>query len=585
MKIHLILFIFSFHAIVNSALANLEYETTVTDKIIKHNQSIEVIQAKENESIQSILSRTAGIDFLAQGAKGRLNGLFFAGLASEHFSLLINGFPIHDLSAPSAGVNYSELDFTGQIEKIEIYRGGTAVRFGEQALGGIINIVLKEKSKNIMASLGSENYKSGSVNYSTGDFSIAANHNSIDGISDANEKYGNTEKDGNIKNSALVSYNHKINDERNLGLLYRHSSSTIDYDFFGGPGGDSLTSFYKTKTNQLALKSSAKNDQPYYSALLTENSRLDQNNAKFTSRYEQVSMGVMSLPFSAGSIFAEIQFESQTADISGSSFLSFSKRREQLSSALDYRKNFDMIYIGLGQRYFCRNQDSIKLSDISCLPATAAYAGWEKDSLSWLLTAQKSIRRASLFQLYSSIGSLNLKDEELSSVLLEVKPNFGHFSLFYHQLNNQIIYNTSYQNLAETKIYGLEFGYQYDVLEGLSLSQRYAYTRAYDVQNKRDLLRRSPFRLNSVISYELDEFVKFDLQHQYRVGALDINSDNVYITMPSTHNLSSAVHYKNSKQESYRLELNNILNDRTEQIWGYGVYGFNVQLVFSKSWM
>ena len=227
----------------------------------------------------------------------------------------------------------------------------------------------------------------------------------------------------------------------------------------------------------------------------------------------------------------------------------------------------------------------IRFNDVTCLPATAVYAGSEKNSVNWLLTAQKSVRRPSLFQLYSSLGNTGLKDEDLSSVIFEVKPNFGHFSLFYHQLKNQIVYNTSYQNIAETQIYGLEFGYKYDFTQNLNLSQRYTYGRAHDVQNKRDLLRRSPFRVNSVLSYDWDDLYKFELQYQYRIGALDRNSNSEYITMPSANNLNCAVHYKNSNDESYRLELNNILNDRTEQIWGYGVYGFNVQIVFSKSWM
>ena len=122
-------------------------------------------------TIQDILAREPGVQVTSlfggvNGAQTTVDMRGFGATASNNTLILINGRRINDLDL--AGVDLSSIP-RESIDHIEITRGNSgAVLYGDGAVGGVINIVLKNganlpPSGRVTASVGSFRYGEGSV--------------------------------------------------------------------------------------------------------------------------------------------------------------------------------------------------------------------------------------------------------------------------------------------------------------------------------------------------------------------------------------------------------------------------------------
>ncbi|MDO7598086.1 MAG: TonB-dependent receptor [Pseudomonadota bacterium] len=112
--------------------------------------------------------------------------------ATQNTLILLDGRRLNDIDLSS--VNFAAIPIEN-IERIEIVRGSGSVLYGDGATGGIINIITKNPSDSsphamIKTTVGSFNHKeiNGSATYSTDDFGLTANINSLkdDGYRDHN---------------------------------------------------------------------------------------------------------------------------------------------------------------------------------------------------------------------------------------------------------------------------------------------------------------------------------------------------------------------------------------------------------------
>jgi iron complex outermembrane receptor protein len=119
--------------------------------------------------------KTAAVDIRGFGATGPLNTL-----------VLVDGRRVNEIDL--SGVDWSQISLD-QVERIEIVRGPGSVLYGDNAAGGVINIITKRPEKPFSASVegmvGSYNYnkESGSVSGRWGPLSaiLSASYNSTDG--------------------------------------------------------------------------------------------------------------------------------------------------------------------------------------------------------------------------------------------------------------------------------------------------------------------------------------------------------------------------------------------------------------------
>lgn len=105
---------------------------------------VSVLTAKQIQgtasSINDVLARTVGVTVRNTGGVGSASRISVRGLEGKRMGLFVDATPIGQMS------NFVTLNDipTSMIERIEIYKGLVPYRFGGSALGGAVNVVLKE---------------------------------------------------------------------------------------------------------------------------------------------------------------------------------------------------------------------------------------------------------------------------------------------------------------------------------------------------------------------------------------------------------------------------------------------------------
>lgn len=91
-------------------------------------------------SVEDILAKTIGVTIRSQGAVGSASRLSVRGLEGKRIGFFIDEVPMND-NSDFIDINDIPIDM---IERIEIYKGVVPAKFGGSAVGGAVNIVIKE---------------------------------------------------------------------------------------------------------------------------------------------------------------------------------------------------------------------------------------------------------------------------------------------------------------------------------------------------------------------------------------------------------------------------------------------------------
>ena len=113
-------------------------------------------------NVQDILAKTAGITVRATGGTGSTSRISVRGLEGKRIGLFIDGNPMND---KSDFIDIYDIPVE-MIDRIEIYKGVVPAKFGGSAVGGAVNIVIKEyppKYLDVNYSYGSFNTHNASV--------------------------------------------------------------------------------------------------------------------------------------------------------------------------------------------------------------------------------------------------------------------------------------------------------------------------------------------------------------------------------------------------------------------------------------
>jgi iron complex outermembrane receptor protein len=92
-------------------------------------------------SVSETLEKTVGFTVKRLGGLGSFSTASIRGSSAEQVAVFIDGVPLN--TGKSGVVNLSNIPVKG-IERIEVYRGSVPLRFRTSAIGGAINIVMKE---------------------------------------------------------------------------------------------------------------------------------------------------------------------------------------------------------------------------------------------------------------------------------------------------------------------------------------------------------------------------------------------------------------------------------------------------------
>ncbi|MBC8312784.1 MAG: TonB-dependent receptor [Candidatus Cloacimonetes bacterium] len=210
--------------------------------------NVEIIDAKNSleKSIPDLLRSQSGIvvrSYLGNSKSNFVDIRGFGESAATNILVLINGRRINEVDM--SGVDWAQIPLNS-IERIEIISGSGGVFFGDNAVGGVINILTKTgRGKPFVHA----SFSNGSYSFTNSECEASGKINNF-----AYLLHGNYEEtEGYRKNSFLKSYNfggkisNQISDYLDLTL-----SANYHNDAYGMPGAlsaDSIKANGRTSTN------------------------------------------------------------------------------------------------------------------------------------------------------------------------------------------------------------------------------------------------------------------------------------------------------------------------------------------------
>ncbi len=199
------------------------------------------IDQRQGALAADLLAEVPGVSISESGAFGGVSSVRLRGAAADKTLVLIDGVPVNDPSAPAGGFDFSSMDL-GDIRRIEVLTGPQGSLWGSDAIGGVIAFTSREPD-GVRASAEAGSLATYRENASLGRstdryaFGLSASAQRTDGISKADERDGNRERDG--FNTVTVAVNGRIalSDAITLDARARYNRAGTEYDGFGGRTG------------------------------------------------------------------------------------------------------------------------------------------------------------------------------------------------------------------------------------------------------------------------------------------------------------------------------------------------------------
>ena len=226
------------------------FVTATRTRIPKKNVIADITLISEEEiklagysSLPELLQRQPGIEISNNGGQGKVSTLFLRGASSTHSVILLDGIRI---DSATAGLTAIENIPLSQIEKIEIVRGPASSLYGQDAIGGVIQIFTKKGLNGFKPYIsfgygkyntsiaqggirGGDDTTSYAINLSsqnsTGFSAFEPNTNPA-----ATANIYNLDKDGYRNKSVSASLSHKINEKLDINFQYFLSQGKNKYD-------------------------------------------------------------------------------------------------------------------------------------------------------------------------------------------------------------------------------------------------------------------------------------------------------------------------------------------------------------------
>ena len=217
----------------------LEQKQNATGKIVTVINAA-TLQANAGRTIAEILNEQAGLYLPGSLSNaGTVPSIYMRGASSGRTLILIDGMPVGD---PSMISNEFDLNLVplNTIERIEILKGAQSTLYGSDAVGGVINIITKNKSiPNFSGDFSTGSYGTQKINLqhskSLGklNYALGFSNESASGFSSASDITGknNFDKDGYKNNNWFANINYTINQNWNVKISTRQTSYNADIDY------------------------------------------------------------------------------------------------------------------------------------------------------------------------------------------------------------------------------------------------------------------------------------------------------------------------------------------------------------------
>jgi len=571
----------------------------------------EDIERAGSSSLPELLQRQPGIEISNLGGPGKVSTIGIRGTSSTHSIVLVDGIR---LSAATTGFSAIEHIPLSQIEKIEILRGPASSLYGQDAMGGVIQIFTKKGVDGFKpyvdigyGNYNTSNFKSGvraGNNQTTYAINFAAMN--TDGFSafvpnPANAANSiNLDKDGYKNYSFSSSLSHKINQDYEIDLQYFLSKGKNRFD---NQFANLSPSFHGNYKNEIQLESYAMNIKGQINKTWQSSIKLSQSTdkyldlQKFNSSIPPFGQTDANLNDNYKTTQDQLSWQNNIALPKGSITLLYDFLKQRIKTTDLYEKTQRTnhgVMVGYSLIEDKHNFQTNIRKDFNsayddAITGNIGYA-YSIDP-HWTVSSSYGTAFVSpsfnfLYSLADSfaLGNPNLKPEKSKNIegSIRYKDDSGSMSLtmFQNKIDDFIIYNpfadegsrTSTQNLNKAEIQGLTIsGDQF-----FGHLQIKGSVTAQSAKNE-DTDKYLPRRATALGNLNLNYYIGY-----WNIGIEETFSDKRFDDKENTVKLSGyaltniVTDYKINDKLKLNLRLNNVF-DKDYSLAAEGTSGFKYQ--------
>ena len=537
----------------------------------------EEIRLRGIRSAIDAISSSPGVTTKKNGSFGGVGSVRIRGASSSQTLVLIDGIPVNDASSPGGGYNFEYLD-TSNIDRIEVLRGSQSTLWGSDAIGGVVNIYTKSAEKNsinLLSEIGSFGLRK--INSELGiasnssKFLFLVDDTSLDGISKADKKDGNVEKDGFETNSYSFKGDIDLNNIQIKGLL-SYIKSDVEYDSFGfvtGVQDGDERSITEEFIGNLTIKFNLFDDKLVNTFSVNQS---DISRDYFTND---------NLTFGADGERKLYRYQGNIG-FGGFNKIAFGLEKEESSVNAD-KLSIDSYFFlyqfqpikDLVISAGIRNDDNKGFNSKTTRKISAAYRVF--DNLSIKTSWGEGFKVPTIFQTTffccgAESANTNIRPEESTSYDLgfdfSLKDKFS-FSLVYFKkdINDQINFSFGlggYENIDFVVSDGFEVSVNSEITEEINLYLNYSYIDSIDGRGQR-LINIPKDSGELALTYNSSFNLSGSLTIKYNGSEI-----STYGNLDSWSRADINLFYKLNNFSEVYFRVENLLDKNYQQVFGYG---------------
>lgn len=557
------------------------------------------IQKKGEISVLEVLRDIPAVTVVQTGGFGGLTSIYLRGSKPGHTLVLIDGIEVNDPMSTDRSFNFANLT-TDNIERIEVVRGPQSTLYGSDAIGGVINIITKKgrgKPKFEIISMGGSHntFRQGvdlSGSTEKADYSISLSRLDSDGISKA---VGGLEKDG-YENTTLSSrLGYKLFDNGELNLLLRYTNASTDIDDGSYDDDPNHTAESKSLASKLEFNQAINSWWEHKLAF-----SYNDNRRKYRDDPDSVDPADNTHNWYKGNS-EKFEWQHNFSPVAWDT-LTFGLEYEEERGYSDGRATWNRFDRKTVENRACYLQNQLKLwENLFITPGLRLdnhqLFGREttyKISTAYLIkpigTRLKAnwgtgFKAPSLFQLYSSYGSPNLKPDKSKGYdlgfeqnLFGDKASFG-LTYFHNDFKNMVEWNSAtwkYKNIGRAEIKGFEIEAKFLPIQNLAIATNFTYTNSKDKETGLQLLRRTKRQTNLDLNWRFLEKGNLNLGMTYvgrRKDTKYVGWTATRITLKDYTKFALSCSYDITKNFQLFGKIENLFDREYQEVYGYATEG------------
>ncbi|SON52996.1 Colicin I receptor [Vibrio tapetis subsp. tapetis] len=617
------------HPVLASDVGYDENETmVVTASLTKHSEltapaSISVITAEDIEKmpvkdLSEIVRGAAGVNALSSTAYGR-SSVRIRGLDSKHTLILINGRRINSQDALIRGNDFDLATVPiSAIERVEVVRGPVSSLYGSEAMGGVINVILKPTTDEFSGSVGLE-YESvlegdggdGTKGhaYVSGQMADSVSGSLI--VESSKRDPWRTEKNPTVdaieqrqSTNLMSEVNWQLSDSQTLVADVIYTKDEREADWVHPRSGMHTNSQNSTRWNYGLAHQGVWDSFDSNARIYGETMKLDDSSTAYSNGSAQVELQQNALDFNlsglindthawvAGGEYRTSKLKNdrdlKSGDVTnyqGAVFLQGEFELNDLALTLGGRQDYHEVY---GSHFSPRAYAVYSFTDQFVAKAGAG-GGFRAPGM---MESSDQVRVISCGNRCWLTGNDDLKPEESESY----EVGFGYESadlglgiVYYHNnLKNKIERDLTkqvgvegsapiftYKNIGKAEVKGVELEAWYNISDRIDVAANYTYTDAMDKDSGEKLTQTPEHFANIDLNWRVTEPLKTFIRVNYVGQQVITNSSRENKTVAGYSLVGLGASYA-FESVSIKASLNNVFNtllDEQEDYYGYSEKG------------